>query len=163
MLLKHSHSESSNYSILPSQNLLYYLYHTILQHSQHPNFYFLILLIKIIFLHNKIIYPKITIIYNTIHYLLFLSHSFCTRTKTNLLKPPSPQAHHRCITHTWHCQHQPIIYHQHQKKKKKKNSNLRSPQPTVTNLDPDPRQTQTHTYDSKPIPIPVNPPLNPDP
>ena len=36
----------------------YNLYHTILQYSQHPNFYFTIQHIKIIFLHNKIIYPK---------------------------------------------------------------------------------------------------------
>ena len=43
---------------LPSQNLLYHLYYIILQH---PNFYFPILLIKIIFLHNKIIYLSITI------------------------------------------------------------------------------------------------------
>ena len=80
--LEHSHQQSTNYSILPSQNLLYHLYHTILQHSQHPNFYFPILLIKIIFLHNKIIYPKITIIYNTTHYLLYLSHSFYSTTTT---------------------------------------------------------------------------------
>ena len=40
------------------KNLLYQLYHTILQYSQHPNFYFTIQHIKIIFLHNKIIYPK---------------------------------------------------------------------------------------------------------
>ena len=75
--LEHSHQQSTNYSILPSQNLLYHLYHTILQHSQYPNFYFPILLIKIIFLHNKIIYLTITIIYNTTHYLFFLSFSFC--------------------------------------------------------------------------------------
>ena len=80
---------------------LYQLYHTILQYIQHLNFYFLILLIKIIFLHNKIIYPKITIIYNTTHYLFFLSHSFCSRTTTNLLKPPSS-----ATTTTDHHQHQ---------------------------------------------------------
>ena len=52
------HQVSSNYSILPSKNLLYHLYHTILHHSQYPNFYFPILLIKIIYLHNKIyIFP----------------------------------------------------------------------------------------------------------
>ena len=52
---EHLHLKSSNYSILPPQNLFYHLYYTILQHFQHPNFYFPILLIKIIFLHNKII------------------------------------------------------------------------------------------------------------
>ena len=75
------------------------LYNIILQYIQHPNFYFPILLIKIIFLHNKIIYPKIIIIYNTTHYLFFLSHSFYSRRTTNLPKPPSPQAHHCCTTH----------------------------------------------------------------
>ena len=40
--------------ILASQNLLYQLYYTILQHTQHPNFYFPIQYIKIIYLHNKI-------------------------------------------------------------------------------------------------------------
>ena len=40
------------------KKLFYQLYHTILQYSQHSNFYFTIQHIKIIFLHNKIIYPK---------------------------------------------------------------------------------------------------------
>ena len=84
-LLEHLHQQSTNYSILASQNLLYHLYHTILQHPQHPNFYFPILLIKIIFLHNKIIYPKIIITYNTTHYLLFLSHSFCSTTTATFI------------------------------------------------------------------------------
>ena len=47
--LENSHSVFKKNSILPSQNLLYHLYHTILQHTQHPNFYFLIQLIKIIY------------------------------------------------------------------------------------------------------------------
>ena len=85
-LLEHLHQQSTNYSILASQNLLYHLYHTILQHPQHPNFYFPILLIKIIFLHNKIIYPKIIITYNTTHYLLFLSHSFCSTTTATFIE-----------------------------------------------------------------------------
>ena len=58
---------------------LYQLYKTILQYIQHPNFYFPILLIKIIFLHNKIIYPTITS-YSTTNYLFFLPLSFCSRT-----------------------------------------------------------------------------------
>ena len=41
------------------KKLLYQLYHIILQYSQHLNFYFTTQYIKIIFLHNKIIYPKI--------------------------------------------------------------------------------------------------------
>ena len=38
------------------KNLLYQLYNTILQYTQHLNFYFSILLIKIIYLHNKIFF-----------------------------------------------------------------------------------------------------------
>ena len=38
------------------KKLLYQLYHTILQHIQRPNFYFPILLIKIIYLHNKFLF-----------------------------------------------------------------------------------------------------------
>ena len=41
-----------------SKKLLYQLYYTILQYSQHLNFYFTIQHIRITFLHNKIIYPK---------------------------------------------------------------------------------------------------------
>ena len=41
------------------KKLLYQLCHIILQYSQHLNFYFTTQYIKIIFLHNKIIYPKI--------------------------------------------------------------------------------------------------------
>ena len=41
-----------------SQKLFYYLYHTILQHIQHPKFYFPIQYIKIIYLPNKIFNPK---------------------------------------------------------------------------------------------------------
>ena len=81
--------------------LLYQLNNTILQYIQHPNFYFPILLIKIIFLHNKIIYLKIIIIYNTIHYLFSLSfllfkndHKF---TKTTIITSP-PLLHYTHLT-----------------------------------------------------------------
>ena len=55
--LKHSHSISKKLKkkkkkknlILPSQELLYHLYHTILQHTHYPIFYFIIPLIKIIY------------------------------------------------------------------------------------------------------------------
>ena len=79
-----------------------------------PIFYFSILLIKIIYLHNKIIFPPIIIIYS---FFLILS----IQQPQILQKTPSPHAHHRCTTHTWHHHHhhQPIIYHEHQKKKKK--------------------------------------------
>ena len=73
------------------KKLLHQLYHTILQYTQHHNFYFPILLIKIISLHNKIIYLTITIIYNTTHYLFFLSlyfYSTTTITTTTTLHTP---------------------------------------------------------------------------
>ena len=51
--LKHSHSISKEKKkknlILPSQELLYHLYHTILQNTHYPIFYFIIPLIKIIY------------------------------------------------------------------------------------------------------------------
>ena len=53
--LKHSHSISKKLKkkkknlILPPQELLYHLYHTILQHTHYPIFYFIIPLIKIIY------------------------------------------------------------------------------------------------------------------
>ena len=72
--------EILSYLILPSQKVILSITQYNFTILQHPNFYFPILLIKIIFLHNKIIYPTITIIYNTTHYLLSLSLSFCSRT-----------------------------------------------------------------------------------
>ena len=57
-LLEHLHSKILLHPILHSKKSLYQLYYTILQYSQHPNFYFTIRYIKIIFLHNKIIYLK---------------------------------------------------------------------------------------------------------
>ena len=84
--LEHPQSEFSSHSILLSQKDTL----SIIQYSQHPNFYFHILLIKIIFLHNKIIYPTITIIqYIT---LFILSLSFFLFKNHN--------HHHCCITHT---------------------------------------------------------------
>ena len=49
----------SSYFTIPKS---YFINYTILQYFQHPNFYFPILLIKII-------YSTITLIYNTTHYL----------------------------------------------------------------------------------------------
>ena len=53
--LEYSHPVFSDYSMLSSQKatLSIITYH--LQYTQHPNFYFPILLIKIIYLHIKII------------------------------------------------------------------------------------------------------------
>ena len=56
--------------------------------SSIPNFYFPILLIKIIYLHNKIIFPPITIIYS---FFLILS----IQQPQILQKTPSPRAYHR--------------------------------------------------------------------
>lgn len=93
---------SSNYSILPSQNLLYHLYHTILHHSQHPNFYFPILFIKIIYLPN--IY--ITLNFPTVHANPQLNNSaphiwiFClmdSRPWGAILFPPQHLAHQGLI------------------------------------------------------------------
>ena len=138
--LEHSHQQSTNYSILPYQNLLYHLYHTILQHSQHPNFYFPILLIKIIFLHNKIIYPKITIIYNTTHYLLYLSHSFYSTTTTT-------------FTETTITTNPPLLHYTH----------LTPPPPATHNLPSTPKKKKKKaTHSGKPRPKPMASP-NPHP
>ena len=51
-----SQNSISSYFTIPKSYFINYT--TILQYSQHPNFYFTIQHIKIIFLHNKIIYPK---------------------------------------------------------------------------------------------------------
>ena len=81
----------SYFTISKSNFINYTIYSSI------PTFYFPILLIKIIFLHNKIIYPTITIIYNTTHYLFFLSLSFVQEPQsppllnyTHLTPPPPP-------------------------------------------------------------------------
>ena len=72
--LEHSHLVFLNYFILPSQKLIYLLYNTNLQHTQHLNFYIPIQHIKIIYLYNNIyIYIYIYICNNNI----FLSSNFC--------------------------------------------------------------------------------------
>ena len=111
------------------KKLFYQLYHTILQYTQHPNFYFSILLIKIIFLHNKIIYPTITIIYNKTHYLFFLSLYFCsttTITTTATLHTPDTTTPPPAATHN--------LPPTHQKKK-----------PTLPPTDPKPTSTEPQT------------------
>ena len=70
--LEHSHLVFLNYFILPSQKLIYLLYNTNLQHTQHLNFYIPIQHIKIIYLYNNI-YIYIYICNNNI----FLSSNFC--------------------------------------------------------------------------------------
>ena len=65
------------------KKLFYQLYHTILQYTQYPNFYFPILLIKIIFLHNKIHFIiKIIFSYSTLSlkYIFFGWHSATMRS-----------------------------------------------------------------------------------
>ena len=131
-ILEHSHLESSNYSILPSQNLFYHLYNTILQYIKYLNFYFPILLIKIIYLHNKIFF-----------HFLFFSNFLLTRLCTF----PQPLA--LCLHHAHHATtaHYPPKSHQNKNPYKKKNPtsqkkktqyrdeptthNLSNPQPTM--------------------------------
>ena len=71
---------SKKYHILLSQKLLYLLYHIILQYIWLLNFYFTIQHIKIIYLHNKIIYLK------TISILLHFSSlsNFCLSSSVSL-------------------------------------------------------------------------------
>ena len=45
-LREHSYQEMLSRPILPSKKLLYQLYYTILQHIQHPNFFFFSILFK---------------------------------------------------------------------------------------------------------------------
>ena len=81
---------SKKYHILLSQKLLYLLYHTILQYIWLLNFYFTIQHIKIIYLHNKIIYLKI--ISNLLHFSSLpnfcLSSSVSLFLSLNNLAPP---------------------------------------------------------------------------
>ena len=112
--LEHSHQVSSNYSILPSQNLLYHLYHTILHHSQHLNFYFPILLIKIIYLPNiKYILsffffpifssPRVYIFQTFLYFspsskLLHTRVHYSQAPSTFSTAPPLPNHHHHAST-----------------------------------------------------------------
>ena len=66
------------------KKLLYQLHNIILQYIQYKNFYFSILFIKIIYLSNKIIYPKTISI---LSHLSPLSNYLLSSTKT---KPPPP-------------------------------------------------------------------------
>ena len=78
-LIEHSHPKMSSYSTLPFQKITL----SIIQHHftilQHPNFYFTIQHIKIIFLHNKIIYPKTQITSACYHH----HHEEHTQTETH--------------------------------------------------------------------------------
>ena len=146
------------------KKLLCQLYNTILQYTHHPNFYFPILLIKIIFIHNKIIYSTITIIYYTntlfilsLFFFLFKNHNY----------------HHHCTTHTWHHHHhhQLITYRQHQKKKKKKkNQTINNPcwslkwsdlpLPSNPNKSPIITTTTPHAHQKNPLNHKPTNPLN---
>ena len=87
------------------KKLFYHLYYTILQHTQHPNFYFLIQHIKIIYLHNKIIYPKTISILSHLsplsNFYLFLCLSSiettCTTTSSIVQKGYKTQTNHPCL------------------------------------------------------------------
>ena len=134
--LEHSHQVSSNYSILPSQNLLYHLYHTILHHSQHLKFYFPILLIKIIYLPNiKYILsffffpifssPRVYIFQTFLYFspsskLLHTRLHYSQAPSTFSTAPPLPSRHHHAC-HATIAHHNPTRTKTHIKKKKKKN------------------------------------------
>ena len=79
--------------------------------SSIPNFYFPILLIKIIYLHNKIIFSQSPSFILSFSFFLFNNHKFYRKHHHHM----PTTAHHHCTTHTWHHHHQqqPIIYHQH--------------------------------------------------
>ena len=119
--LEHSHSVSLKNSILPSQNLLYQLYHTILQHSQDFNFYFPIQHIKIIHLHNKIYYQKTKKHLYPIYVFLPSSHlslSLSTMNKPKLVpQRPLPPNNIHLTSHlpsNNHPKHRPksLLHHQ---------------------------------------------------
>ena len=70
------------------KTLLYQLYNIILQYTQHPNFYFPILLIKIIYLYNKIYFFLF-------FYPIFSSTCICTfQTPPYLYFSPSSRLLH---------------------------------------------------------------------
>ena len=117
MLILDKHISSSKfqfYFILPSQKTTLSLYYTILQYLQHPNFYFPILLIKIIYLHNKIYFsfPFFPIFSST--FPRPLSPRLHCPVTTNA-PPPCPPRHH-CPLPTKIPSNQKLIL-----KKKKKN------------------------------------------
>ena len=114
-----------------SNSTIFYLFRKPFYHYTIPfystssisNFYFPILLNKIIylhnkiiFLHNKIIYPPITIIYS---FFLILS----IQQPQILQKTPSPHAHHRYTTHLT----SPPATHNLPSTPKKKKTNYRNP------------------------------------
>ena len=154
--------EILSYLILPSQKVILSITQYNFTILQHPNFYFPILLIKIIFLHNKIIYPTITIIYNTTHYLLSLSLSFCSRTTIT-----TTTAVHTLDTTTTPPYNLPST----PKKKKKNHSNPRSnPRcciycPSRCTTRPTLLHPLTTPLPTKVTPIEINPPppTNPKP
>ena len=79
-------------SILSSKNSFYHLYHIIFQYFQHPSFYFPILLIKIIYLPNKIIYSKTMSI---LSHLSPLSNFYLSSTETKLDRNHRPKTTYR--------------------------------------------------------------------
>ena len=90
--------------ILPSQKLLYLLYHTTLQHAQHPKLYFYTTLFKYSFLF--IITISLFIIYYFfLYYLLFLYYSLkkkktpTDRTNTKKKKKAPSSDHHQRSYH----------------------------------------------------------------
>ena len=111
---------------------LYQLYNTVLQYSQHLNFYFPILLIKIIYLHNKL------------YFFVFVFSQFSPLPSFNLYHQasaaysPPPRLHH---AHHATTAHRPPKFHRNKtyiKKKKMHNPNELDLAMTHT----EPRRTQ---------------------
>ena len=112
-LLEHLHQRMLLYRILPSQKSLYQLYNTIFQYTQHPSFYFSILLIKIIYLQNKIyffLFCFFPIFSSTCVYLL---ESSITLLFTFFQTPPPSSISTQLLHHPY----QPRSVKQERKKK----------------------------------------------
>ena len=99
-----------SYFIISKNHFINYTIYTILQYSQHLNFYFPIPLIKIIFLHNKIISHN--------HHHLQYKTTITTSPPLNYthLIPPPPVTHNLLSAPT---------------KKKKKHTHTHTQKPTV--------------------------------
>ena len=88
--------ENSNATLFyNSKKSLLSLYHTILQCLHIPNFYFPLLLIKIIYLHNKIIYLKIIYSLPSLYSLSFSALS------DHVQKAQNPQTKTKEEKKTW--------------------------------------------------------------
>ena len=95
---------------------LYQLYITIFQYTQHPNFYFSILLIKILYLHHKIYFFLFCFFPIFSSTCLYLLESSITLLFTFFQTPPPSSISTQLLHHPY----QPRSAKQERKKKKKK-------------------------------------------